>query len=277
MRKKTAHVMAAIDYIENHLMDRIDLDALAAAVGCSKFHLHRTFTETVGVTVHGYAKRRQLTEAAKLLVFSDQPIIDIALLAGYESQQAFSAVFRDMYKRPPHRYREAGRFYPLRLRHVLLEEPPVPAAGEALLRDIVSATPGDIPQWMALVNLVIDGFPCLEEGEHVGTLKRYIAGKRALILKRDGIAVGAMMFTPESGSIDFFGIHPQYRNLGIAKAFLDKFMEEFLTGTEISITTYREGDKADPGYRETYRKLGFSEAEPLFEFGYPTQRFVMGR
>ena len=45
----------------------------------------------------------------------------------------------------------------------------------------------------------------------------------------------------------------------------------------ISITTFRKGDKADPGYRAVYQALGFAEAELLVEYGYPTQRFVMRR
>lgn len=88
-------VIAAIQYIETHLSnEKIDLDVVAAAVHYSKYHLHRIFTDAVGLTIHDYAQRRQLTEAAKLLVFSDKPIIDIAILAGYDSQQAFSNEFK---------------------------------------------------------------------------------------------------------------------------------------------------------------------------------------
>ncbi len=52
-------------------------------------------------------------------------------------------------------------------------------------------------------------------------------------------------------------------------------MGELLKGQEISITTYREGDKADTGYRDEIKGLGFAEAELLVEYGYPTQRFMM--
>ena len=37
---------------------------------------------TVGLTIRGCAKGRQLTEAAKLLAFSQKPIIEIALSSG---------------------------------------------------------------------------------------------------------------------------------------------------------------------------------------------------
>ena len=63
----------------------------------------------------------------------------------------------------------------------------------------------------------------------------------------------------------------------VPKALLDKVMGELLRGRKVSITTYREGDKADTGYRDEIKELGFAEAELLVEYGYPTQRFVMGQ
>ena len=70
MSYKVINVITAIDYIEEHLSEKLDLDIVANAVHYSKYHLHRTFTTSVGLTMHDYIKRRKLTEAAKLLVFS---------------------------------------------------------------------------------------------------------------------------------------------------------------------------------------------------------------
>ena len=83
---------------------------IAGAIHYSKYHLHRLFAETVGMTVHDYVQRRQLTEAAKLLIFSDKPILEIAFQCGYESQQSFSAAFKSMYKLPPAAYRNNQNF-----------------------------------------------------------------------------------------------------------------------------------------------------------------------
>ena len=86
------------------------------------------------------------------------------------------------------------------------------------------------------------------------------------------------MLRKERGSIDFLGVHPGYRKRGIAKAFLWKVSEELVSAdSDITVTTFREGDKADTGYRKAFRRLGFAEAELLVEFGYPTQRFVLQR
>lgn len=265
----------AIEYIEAHMTEKIDLDIVANAVHYSKHHLHRMFTNTIGLTIHEYVQRRKLTEAAKLLVFSNKTILDIALIAGYESQQAFTNIFTAMYKQPPSKYRDNERFYPLQSKFefeggygMLINE-------ENIQWGIDFASEEDIPCWMALARLVIDGFPHLYEDEYVQVLKQRIKNKQALILKDNEIAIGAMLFSYKTGSIDFMGTHPLYRKKGIPQAFLDKVMGELLIGKEISITTYREGDKADTGHRKEIMDLGFAEAELLVEFGYPTQRFVI--
>ena len=81
----SAAVSQAIAYIEHNLSQKLDLQAVAEAVHYSKYHLHRTFTRVVGMTVHDYGLRRKLTEAAKLLAFSNLPILHIALFAGYQA------------------------------------------------------------------------------------------------------------------------------------------------------------------------------------------------
>lgn len=267
-------IMKAIDYMETHLSEHLNLDEVAAAVHYSKYHLHRMFSKMTGLTIHEYIQRRRLTEAAKLLVFSDRPILEIALLSGYESQQAFTSTFTAMYKVSPFKYRENERFYPLQLRFVWKDGDLMPMQQAFQPDDILFATEEDIPCWMELVRLVIDGFPHLYEEQYVQTLTHYIRRKEALLLKKDETAIGVMLFSCETGSIDFMGTHPLYRQQGIPKIFLEKVMKELAGGREISITTYREGDKADTGHRKEIMALGFAEAELVTEFGYPTQRFI---
>lgn len=268
------NVMAAIDYIENHLHEKLDLETVAGAVHYSKYHLHRMFTNTAGLTVQTYVRRRQLTEAAKLLVFSDHPILEIALSAGYESQQSFTDAFKAMYKKSPNQYRAEKVFYPLQLRYVL-NETPANSGEKDWQNKIIFAAQEDIPKWMELVHLVIDGFPYLDEVQYLEQLQEYIKNKRALILRDADTAIGIMAFHEETGNIDFLGVHPQYRKKGIAKAFCEKALYELARSTQISVTTFRENDKADTGYRKTWENLGFAEAELLVEFGYPTQRFIL--
>ncbi len=273
MRAQTTRVITeALRYIEDHLDDKLELSRIAATLHYSKFHLHRMFAKTVGLTIHDYVQRRQLTEAAKLLVFSKKPLIDIALASGYESQQAFTGSFKTLYKIAPAEFRAAENFYPLQLEILLKEDS---QSMSFTKDDIQFATSSDVSEWMELVHLTIDGYPYLNEADYLESLHRHIDNKHALILRDGGVAIGAMGFSPKTGSIDFLAVHPQYRKHDIARVFLDKFVDELLCGEEVSLTTYRAGDKADTGYREEYRRLGFAERELLVEYGYPTQRFVL--
>ena len=269
---KVENIAAAICYIESHLNEKLDLDTVANAVCYSKYHLHRMFTDTVGITLHDYIQRRQLTEAAKLLVFSEKPIMEIALIAGYESQQAFTSIFKAMYKQTPLEYRQNESFYPLQLEFILNKNPTVP---DTIMQKISYATLEDIPYWMNFVSLVIDGFPCLDETSHLEQVKQYIQQREALIMRDGSVIIGAAAFSHQTGNIDFLAVHPQYRHYGVAKTFLDFMMYNLFAGREISITTFRQGDKADTGQRAEYKRLGFAQAELLTEFGYPTQRFIL--
>lgn len=275
LNNKVQNIITIINHIEENLTERQNLSTIAETVGYSKYHLHRMFVETVGLSIHDYVQRRKLTEAAKLLVFSHKSILEIAFIAGYESQQAFTHVFKQMYKKSPHEYRLSEKFYPLQLRFHIENSMTQLTVQDNLKEAIEFAKLDDIPMWLDLVHLVIDGFPYLDEEDYIVTIKKFINQKRALILKNDQIAIAVMAINYETGSIDFFGVHPLYRKYGIAKMFFDKVMEQFLIDKPISVTTFRAGDKADTGYRKTYQELGFAEAELLIEFGYPTQKFVL--
>ena len=239
MENKTViSIETVIGYIEDHLSGKLDLETVATAVNYSKYHLHRIFTKTVGMTMHDYVQRRQLTEAAKLLVFS---------------------------------YRDKQAFYPLLLRFTLHDK----MQSAALTKnDIRLAVMEDIPSWMELLRLVVDGYPVLDETDYLHKLKIFIRNRQALVLKDGDLLIGALAFGVLPCSIEFMGIHPQYRKRGIQKIFLDALLEDYCPDQDISITTYRKGDRADTGYREELRQLGFAERELLIEFGYPTQRFV---
>ncbi|MDD3571281.1 MAG: AraC family transcriptional regulator, partial [Lachnospiraceae bacterium] len=191
--KSIEKISAAIQFIEAHLSEKIDLERIAEAIHYSKYHLHRVFTHTVGLTIHDYVQRRQLTEAAKLLVFSEKPIVEIAMMAGYQTQQSFTNIFTAMYKQSPNKYRENEKFYPLQLRFRLEGEYEMLCSNETNKWIIHFATEDDIPSWMDLVHLVIDGFPYLQEDNYILELKRDIKRKQAHITKANDTAVGIML------------------------------------------------------------------------------------
>lgn len=98
-------IKKTIDYIENNLDSKLNLDEIAKEAGYSKFHLNRVFFECVGCTIYKYIQMRRLTVAAEKLVYTKKPIIEIAYEANYSSQESFTFAFRQLYGHPPQEYR----------------------------------------------------------------------------------------------------------------------------------------------------------------------------
>lgn len=95
----------SLRYIENNLSEKISLDDLANAAYLSKYHYHRLFHKTVGESVSKYVGRKRMECAAKDLIETDQPIIEIALKYQYGSQESFSRMFKKVYDLTPGKYR----------------------------------------------------------------------------------------------------------------------------------------------------------------------------
>ena len=270
-REQKRAIARTIDCIESRLGERIDLDRLAEEAGYSKYHLHRLFTSTVGFPVYDYVKRRRLTEAARALVSTDAPLAEVALGAGYDSQQAFSLAFSALYKTTPARFRADGAFYALQLPFELRDG--VPDDGGAWT--VEHASPADLPAWMDLMRSSIDGFPCFDEHDHEAWAAACIERRHALAAWDGEALAGALAFDADAARIDVLAVHPQYRRLDVARALLDALRAVELPERDVSLTTFRAGDRADTGHRRDLLALGFEEAELLEEFGYPTQRFVL--
>lgn len=101
-----------LNYIEDNIEKEINVDKIAKNVGYSKFYLNRIFFEYTGITIYKYLQSRRLTIAAEKLIKTNEPIIQIAYEAGYDSQQAFSFAFKQLYVYPPKVYRSIGVFVP---------------------------------------------------------------------------------------------------------------------------------------------------------------------
>lgn len=105
MKTNYDNILYLIDLIEEDLSLNYNLELLANKVGYSKYHLHKMFTNIVGISVYQYIKNRRLSEAAKKLLCTDDCILKIALDAGYESQQAFTDAFKAKFRVSPKVFR----------------------------------------------------------------------------------------------------------------------------------------------------------------------------
>lgn len=98
-------ILRAANYIENNLTNDINLDKIINCTGFSKFHFIRVFKSILGYSINDYVRRRKITEAAKLLIKTDMRIIDIAVMYAYNSQEAFTRAFKEVYDITPNLYR----------------------------------------------------------------------------------------------------------------------------------------------------------------------------
>ena len=100
-------------YVEERLGDPIDLDALAAVVGHSRYDFARKFRRSTGEPPIRYLRRRRLERAAALL--SERrgrgapTVAEVAARVGYGSPAAFAQAFRRRFGVSPTDHRRGGR------------------------------------------------------------------------------------------------------------------------------------------------------------------------
>ena len=136
------------------------------------------------------------------------------------------------------------------------------------------AQSGDIPAWMSLVDLVKENFPGLDMEDYQRTLEKNIARGTTLCAKADDQVIGVLLYSPKAGCLSCMAVHPKYRKMGVGAALVRMMIERFPEDSDITVTTFREGNPMGFAPRALYKKLGFKEDELTLEFGYPTQKFI---
>jgi AraC family transcriptional regulator len=107
-----ARIQRGIAYLEARLFERPALAAVAASAGVSAWHFHRVFTILTGETPAGYVRKRQTAEICRRLVDGSEPLVEVALAAGFESQATFTRAFTRIVGVSPARYRKTGVISP---------------------------------------------------------------------------------------------------------------------------------------------------------------------
>lgn len=88
---------AAVNYIEEHILEEPDLDKLGKLAGCSAHHFQRIFTYIGGITLTEYIRKRRMSLAAVDLKDENVKVIDVAAKYGYDSPTAFNRAFQTVH------------------------------------------------------------------------------------------------------------------------------------------------------------------------------------
>lgn len=97
-----------ISYIAENMDKDLCLETLSKEFHYSKYYISRVFLKNTGYTIYQYIKQQRLARAAKELTETKRPIVEIAYHAHYQSQQAFTFAFRQVYQVSPQEYRKNG-------------------------------------------------------------------------------------------------------------------------------------------------------------------------
>lgn len=103
-----AGIQRAINYIEDHITEELDYEAIARDSFSSSFHFQRVFSILCGYTLGEYIRSRRLTLAGIALAVGGERVIDVALRYGYDSPDSFAKAFQKFHGIPPSQARSKG-------------------------------------------------------------------------------------------------------------------------------------------------------------------------
>lgn len=101
-------VQKGIDFIEANLDFNLSLQEIAEEACISQWHFQRIFKALTNETLKAYIRSRRLANALEKLFTTEQKIIEIAVTAGFESQESFTRAFKKVFNMTPNEARKIG-------------------------------------------------------------------------------------------------------------------------------------------------------------------------
>ncbi|WP_433394285.1 AraC family transcriptional regulator [Micromonospora sp. KLBMP9576] len=98
----------AMEHIERHLDQPIEVTELARIAVTSEYHLRRLFSALAGVGLSEYIRRRRLTVAGAEVLAGERTLLDVAVRYGYGSTEAFARAFHAVHGVGPGEARRTG-------------------------------------------------------------------------------------------------------------------------------------------------------------------------
>ena len=98
-----------MQYIGDNLDKEIEMSTLSTISGVSSFHLHRIIKAYTGESIGAFIVRTRVETAAKLLLYSNMAISDIAYRVGYNVPTSLSKAFVKHYGISPTQYRRSRK------------------------------------------------------------------------------------------------------------------------------------------------------------------------
>lgn len=97
-------IQKSINYVDDHITEKITVEELAKTAGFSTYHFYRVFHSFMNLPVMEYVTRRKLHFALNDLN-RGKKIVDIAEEYGFETHAGFTKAFKKCFGYPPNLYR----------------------------------------------------------------------------------------------------------------------------------------------------------------------------
>lgn len=104
-------VNKAIDYINEHLYETVDIQKLSELTNISKFHFHRLFKAFIGENIGTYIQRIRMESIAHKLINTSLTLPQVAEQTCYENKYALSKAFKKHFGVSPSVYRQSPLNY----------------------------------------------------------------------------------------------------------------------------------------------------------------------
>jgi len=102
--KVDKNMLRILDYIDEHITERITLAELAAMAGFTESSFSRWFAKQNGISFKKYVMSKKIEHAVLLLETTDKKVIDIAFECGFDSISGFYDTFRKVTGTTPNKY-----------------------------------------------------------------------------------------------------------------------------------------------------------------------------
>ena len=100
MLPKSKRILDIMHYLDEHLTEEINIDALAEKFYISRFHMMRRFREETGATIHGYISDHRLM-LARDLISQGVPATEVCFQCGFGSYSSFSRAYGKFFGTTP--------------------------------------------------------------------------------------------------------------------------------------------------------------------------------
>jgi AraC family transcriptional regulator len=99
-------IQRGIDYIEANLEHDVQSADVARQAGISHWHFQRIFKALTNETLKTYIRSRRFAQSLDKLAHTDARVLDIALAAGFDTQESFTRAFKKAFSVTPAHYRK---------------------------------------------------------------------------------------------------------------------------------------------------------------------------